>query len=69
MLISLLQEIIIFFYNFVNCGPGNAELPGDIRCTSLFVVKLNDSASVEGTPASKPDAFQLCFLPALIGAL
>lgn len=33
----VLQEIIIiFFYYLVNRGPGNAELPGDIRCTSPF---------------------------------
>lgn len=62
---SRLRCCLILKY-FINGGTGVAELAGDIRCTSPFTVKCQHTVPVDGTPAAKADAFQLCLLNAVV---
>lgn len=53
----MLFSRISFFYNFINGGAGNIELPSDIRCTSPIFAKNQHAISVNGAPAPKPVKF------------
>lgn len=67
MPLSAWLSCLLILKYFVNRGTGNAELAGDIRCATPFTVECQHSVPVDGTPAAKPDALQLRFLPTFIG--
>lgn len=52
------HHLLVLQY-FINRGSGNTELPGYVRCASTFPVKCQHAVSVDGAPATKPDAGKL----------